>query len=232
MLFRSVFLAIVSQTFPVVRSSTIRNRGESVMNQLRPRDIRPGDIMLKVYDGSIFSRVISFGQMGLDNSKVVHAGIMFDSNYIIEAQASGISANDIRVQNKGVAYLVFRCKYQRMREGAATCAKMLFDIHKRQGSMKYNLIGRVRTRLGGLGAPKSAQAMDMLLDKILRGGQNRLFCSQLVVYIYQFVAQQSGVAAAALFNMSDAMASPAVLATALHGSATFEEAGYMISNER
>lgn len=202
------------------------------MKQLRCNDLSSGDIMLKIYDGSIFSRVISMGQTGLANPKVVHAGVMFDSNYIIEAQASGISANDIRVQNKEVAYIVYRATNTAMGEGAGTCAKMLFDIHKRHGSMKYNLIGTVKTRVGGPGAPKTPEDMDALLDQVLGGGQSRLFCSQLVVYVYQFVAAQSGIAASRVFNMSDAKASPSALASILQKNPTFREAGYMISNER
>jgi hypothetical protein len=202
------------------------------MKQLRCQDLNAGDVMLKIYDGSIFSRVISLGQLGLANSKVVHAGVMFDSHYIIEAQASGISANDIRVQNKEVAYIVYRATNASMGKGAGTCAKMLFDIHKRHGSMKYNLVGTVGTRIGGPGAPKKPQDMETLLDTVLGGGQSRLFCSQLVVYVYQFVAEQSGVAASRVFNMSDAKASPSALASILQGNGAFKELGYMISNER
>lgn len=202
------------------------------MNQLKCKDIQAGDVMLKIYDGSIFSRVISLGQMGLANAKVVHAGLMFDSNVIIEAQASGISANDIRVQNKSVAYIVYRPSNGQMGKGAGTCSKMLFDIQHRHGSIKYNLLGTVKTRFGNAGAPKTPQDMDTLLDHVLSGKQRRMFCSQFVVYVYQYVAEQSGVAASRVFGMSDAKASPSALAGILQKNAAFKEVGYMISNER
>ncbi|NOQ64082.1 MAG: hypothetical protein GQ582_06180 [Methyloprofundus sp.] len=202
------------------------------MNQLKCNNIQAGDVMLKIYDGSIFSRVISLGQMGQVNSKVVHAGLMFDSNYIIEAQGSGISANDIRVQNKQVAYIMYRPINSFMAKGAGTCAKMLFDIQHQHGSIKYNLLGTIMTRFGRSGKAKTPQDMDELLDNVLAGKQSRMFCSQFVVYVYQFVAEQCGISANQVFGISDDKASPSALASILQYNPAFQEVGYMISNER
>ncbi len=119
-----------------------------------------------------------------------------------------------------------------MGNGAGACAKMLFDIQHQHHSMKYNLFGTIGTLFGSTGTPKTPQDMETLLDDVLAGTQRRMFCSQLVVYVYQFVAQQSGMAASQVFNISDAKASPSLLASSLQNNAAFQEVGYMISNER
>src|SRR4051812_4633112 len=102
-----------------------------------------GDLMLKFNGGSATNRLIAFGQRvrGQANYMVVHAGIMFDSTYIIESSGPGLVANDIRVQNAAYGYLVFRAKNANMAAGAGTCAKMMFDIHSTNRNMSYSLGG-------------------------------------------------------------------------------------------
>jgi hypothetical protein len=74
--------------------------------------------------------------------------------------------------------------------------------------------------------------MDALLDALLKGRNHDFFCSQFVVYVYQLAAYQSGMQAKTLFNISDAKVSPSVLASLLQANASFQEAGYMMPNER
>ena len=204
------------------------------MEQLKCGNLKAGDILLKVSDGSIISRLIQYGQsrVGGLNARVVHAGVMFDSYYIIEAQASGISANDLRVQNKAYGYLVFRHSNPQVAAGAGTCAKMMFDIHKSGGSLGYTVPGALRSLYGGSGTAASPSSMDALLDRILAGKTHRFFCSQFVVYVYQFVGEQCGQPASNFFNFADAKVPPSTLAQALNGNGRFNEAGYMIGGER
>jgi len=204
------------------------------MRQLKTSDLKPGDVMLKISDGSVLATAISLGQnmLGQLNPQVVHAGVMFDSTYIIEAQGSGISANDLRVQNLKYGYLVFRPGRSNFGQGAGTCAKIMFDIQMRNKNLHYNLIGAIGSLFGCAGNAKTAADMDSLLDRILAGKGHPFFCSQFVVYVYQFVAEQNGIPAAQLFNLSDAKVSPSVLASLLQGSAFFNEAGYMMPNQR
>jgi hypothetical protein len=204
------------------------------MKQLATRDLCPGDLLLKVSDGSLISRAISLGQRlrGQLNPQIVHAGVMFDRHYIIEAQGSGISANDLRVHNARYGYLVFRPRQRNLGDGAGTCAKMMFDIQGRNRNLKYDLAGAVGSLLGAPGKAKSAASMDELLDRILAGKGQPFFCSQLVVYVCQFVAEQNGIAAAALFDVSDAKVSPSALASKLARSPHFAEAGYLLPNAR
>lgn len=204
------------------------------MQQLKTRDLKPGDLMLKASDGSILSKVISFGQnlVGQLNPQIVHAGVMFDNTYIIEAQGSGVSANDLRVQNLKYGYLVYRPARTNFGQGAGTCAKVMFDIQMRNKNLKYNLIGAIGSIFGGHGRATTPADMDSLLDRILAGKGHPFFCSQFVVYVYQFVAEQNGVPAAQLFNLNDARVSPSVLARKLQGSPFFKEAGYMMPNQR
>jgi hypothetical protein len=202
--------------------------------QLRTRDLRPGDILLKSSDGSVLSRLIQFGQSvtGGENASIVHAGVVFEQPYIIEAQGSGITANDLRVQNGKYGYHVVRCRNPNMAAGAGTCAKMMFDIHKRGGNLGYSVPGAVGSLMGPPGAATSRDQMDVLFDRILEGKSHRLFCSQFVVYVYQFVAEQNGVAAESVFNSADAKVEPSALASMLARNVLFGEEGYLMPGER
>jgi hypothetical protein len=53
-----------------------------------------------------------------------------------------------------------------------------------------------------------------------------------VVYVYHWAADQSGIPSQSVFSVSDAKASPSVLASKLVGNPYFGEAGYMLPNER
>ena len=241
------------------------------MQQLLCDSLRPGDIMLKVTDykegGSLAARLLD--SRGLErtirdaqtlakakNPNVAHAGLMFNQYKIIEAQGPGINENDLRVENRGIGYLVFRCTNTRMANGAATCAKMMLDIHRAPrnpiqkvaavthtviqgglpvstGPLSYSVAGAVGSLKGaGGGRTKTQGEMDDLLDDILKGKSHPFFCSQFVVYVYQFVAEQFGVRASLVYAGSDAKVHPSKLATWLTTSALFREAGYMIADER
>lgn len=202
--------------------------------QLRCRDLRAGDVLLKVSDGSLVSTAIQLGQSlsGGANAHVVHAGVLFDPTYVIEAQGAGIVAHDLRVQNRGFGYYVFRSTNPSVAQGAGTCAKLMFDIHQRGKNLDYGLLGAVGSLFGGGGRPASRGDMDALLDRILAGRNHQFFCSQFVVFVYQFVAEQCGLAAAAMFNFADAKVPPTTLAATLARHPTFTEAGYLLANER
>jgi hypothetical protein len=201
---------------------------------LRCRDLGPGDILLKVSDGSLLAAAIQAGQsiVGGANARIVHAGVLFDGNFVIEAQAAGIIANDLRVQDLRYGYHVFRCKRPDMAQGAGTCAKMMFDIHARTGSLRYSIGGAIGSLFGGSGRPASPGEMDALLDRILAGRMQPFFCSQFVVYVYQFVAEQCGVPASLLFDANDAKVEPSVLTSVLARSPHFAELGYLMPNAR
>jgi uncharacterized protein YycO len=104
------------------------------MESLKCRDLAPGDVMLKVIDHAPLSIGIASLQAVSNAAKphIVHAGVMFDKTYIIEAALEGIRGNDLRVQNKDMTYVVYRCTKTDMAQGAANCVKMLFDIHQRR----------------------------------------------------------------------------------------------------
>jgi hypothetical protein len=202
--------------------------------QLRCRDLAPGDILLKVSDGSFLSQAIQAGQraVGGRNPGIAHAGLLFDKTYMIEAQAAGVSANDLRVQNRGYGYYVYRCKRPHMARGAGTCAKMMFDINGASGALRYNLLGALGSLFGKRGRSATRDEMDALLDRILEGRGRPFFCSQFVVYVYQFVAEQCGVPATAVFPLADAKAHPSALATHLAANPFFHEQGWLFPNER
>jgi len=202
--------------------------------QLRCADLRGGDILLKLNAGSLTNRIINTGQKlaGASNPDVVHAGILFDSTYIIESSGPGLIASDLRVKDRPYAYYVFRCTNTNVAAGAATCAKMMFDIQGRTGNLTYTAAGAAASAFGASGKPKTAGDMDALLDRILQGKSTPFFCSQFVVFVYQFVAEQNGLSAATVFDYSDAKSPPSKVAASLVANALFVEAGYLVPNER
>lgn len=205
------------------------------MNQLRCKDLRPGDLLLKFNAGSATNKIIALGQAarGQLNPQVVHAGVMFDQTYVVEASGGGIHASDMRVQNKSFGYLVYRPTNSGVAQGAGTCAKIMFDIHKNRGNLKYSIPGAIGSLFpSGAGGPATRDAMDATLDRILEGRTHRFFCSQFVVYVFQFVAEQNGVPATSYFAIRDGKVSPSTLASMLQSSSVFSETGYMMPNER
>ncbi len=202
--------------------------------QLHCRDLAPGDVLLKVSDGSLTSHAIQAGQRlsGGRNPGIVHAGLTFDKHYLIEAQAAGVEANDLRVQNKRYGYYVYRCNRPDMARGAGTCAKMMFDMNAESGTLRYNLLGALTSIFGGRGRAATRDEMDALLDRLLEGRGRPFFCSQLVVYVYQFVGEQCGVPARSIFPIDDVKAHPSALAAQLVGNPLFHEAGWLLPNER
>jgi hypothetical protein len=204
------------------------------MNQLRCRDLKPGDILLKMATTNLTNQAIQLAQRlaGQANAFVGHAALALDTQFCIEAQASGISANHLAMQNKGCGYLIYRPLNTALGQGAATAAKLLFDIHQRHGNLSYGLVGAVKSVFGQPGAAKSADSMEALLDRILAGKGQPFFCSQFVVYVYQWAAEQSRIPGGTVLNVSDAKASPSVLASKLVANPNFNEVGYMMPNER
>lgn len=189
--------------------------------------------MLQYSLGNFAGAAIQLGQFlrGQSNASIVHAGILFDNNYIIEAVGPGLSASDIRVQNAKCGYRVFRPRNTQLAQGAATCAKMMFDIQGQHHTMKYNLSGAVASLVGS-GQARTAGQMDRLLDDVLSGKGHPFFCSQFVVYVFQFVAEQSGMAGSQMFAAKDAKVSPGALAAMLASNSNFYEAGTMTPSHR
>ncbi len=190
--------------------------------------------MLKVNSGALLARIISFAQslVGQANSQIVHAGLMFDHRFIIEAQGPGLISNDLMVGDLPYGYLVFRATQESLAEGIGTCAKLMFDIQGQQRTLKYNFRGLPGAVFAPRGRPRSAAGMDQLLDDILSGRGHPFFCSQFVIFVIQFVAEQNGISASQIFDGNDARISPSRLASLLQANRWFEEVGYLLPYER
>jgi hypothetical protein len=203
--------------------------------QLRSADLAPGDILLQ-YNQSKWSNVagkaIAFGQamVGDRNSEIVHAGVMFDRSYMIEALAHGVTGSDIRIQNKAYAYRVFRPRNPMLGKTEGNVVKFLFDHHQSHGTMPYAWVGAV-TSLGAAG-PMSADNVDKMMDDILALKPTPFFCSQFVVMTYQLAAAQMRLAPKSVFALDDANMPPSRLAMACESSAAFENIGYLEPNIR
>ena len=74
--------------------------------------------------------------------------------------------------------------------------------------------------------------MDALLDRVLSGKNTPFFCSMFVVYVYQFVAAQSGMPASSLFNDAAGKTPPTKLASMLSTHAKFSELGWLLPGQR
>jgi hypothetical protein len=205
------------------------------MQQLRCADLRSGDILLKMANETMTHAIIQFGQRvlaGQKNWRLAHAAIAFDTQFAIEAQAVGVTANHLSMKNRDCGYIVFRPNVVSLGQGAATAAKLLFDIAKTHDNMKYNTPGVVTGIFGSKGTSKSAGEMDALLTKVLQGKGHKFFCSQFVVYVYQWAAEQCGIPARNVFDIADPKVSPSDLATLLTANTHFSEVGYMVAFER
>ena len=95
------------------------------MKQLYCRDLKPGDILLRMATESFTHRLIQFGQalVGQPNAFLAHAAIALDTQFAIEAQKAGVTANHLAMKNKDCGYYVYRCTNPRLAQGAATSAK-------------------------------------------------------------------------------------------------------------
>ncbi|MDD5719246.1 MAG: hypothetical protein PHQ53_06125 [Candidatus Krumholzibacteria bacterium] len=224
------------------------------MESLKCRDLAPGDVMLKVIDNAPLSIGIASLQALSFAAKphIVHAGVMFDKTYIIEAAREGIRGNDLRVQNKNMTYVVYRCstKKPEMAQAAANCAKMLFDIHQRRttkheiklgskrtswktgGPLSYNLAGALKSLRGAGGDASTPAEMDDLLTDILEGKSRPFFCSHFVIYVFQFVGVQCGLQPTAVFKDAAATVHPSALAGELEANPYFDLVGIMMPGVR
>jgi hypothetical protein len=200
--------------------------------QLRCADLLGGDILLQFNQGNVAGKAIAFGQAmaGDQNSEIVHAGVLFDRHYMVEALNQGISANDLRIQNKGLAYRVYRPRQPMLGATAANVVKFLFDHHQNNGTLPYTYVGAV-TSLGAA-KPMSASSVDKAMDDILSLKPTSFYCSQFVVMSYQLAAAQLGMSASSVFGEGDKQMPPARLATACERSVAFDSVGYLSPNER
>ncbi|MGH9574864.1 MAG: hypothetical protein ACRD40_15210 [Candidatus Acidiferrales bacterium] len=204
------------------------------MPQLFGRDLRSGDILLEWNAGTAIHQAIRFGQklMNRGSEELIHAGILFDNRYLIESNAHGITASDIYLQDKGYSYSVYRPNNPSLAAGAATCAKVFMDIHARTGGMPYSIKGAVSSIFKGPGAAPSRDQMDIAFGQLIKGKNHPFFCSQFVVFAFQFVAEQNKLAAAKIFPYGDGCVPPSLLGATLKTHPMFREAGYMLANQR
>ena len=202
------------------------------LSYLNTDQVQAGDLMLKYGDGSAISKVITFGQNLFQkkgahgNNNIVHAGIMLDGDIIIESQGSGVSANDLRVQNKQYDYEVYRCLLTNVAEGAATAAKIVFDAHANSKNAKYSLAGAAAS-LVRPGKAVNPRTVDTTINRLTTGKGHSFFCSQFAVYCFQLAAEQNGLPAQSLFDLNDANYSPTKLKESLFKSHYFYKAGML-----
>jgi hypothetical protein len=204
------------------------------MPQLFGRDLRSGDILLEVNGGTFTQQAIRFGQkmMGRGTEEIIHAGILFDNRYVIESDKHGITANDIYLQDKPYSFLVFRPTNTALAAGAATCAKIFLDIHARTGGLPYSVSGAVASIFKGPGIAPTPNQIESTFNEMMKGKNHPFFCSQFVVFVFQFVAEQNNIAAGKIFPFTDACVPPSALAASLKRHPMFQEAGYLMENQR
>jgi hypothetical protein len=197
------------------------------------RDLKAGDIMVQESLNNVAGKVIAFGQkqFGHANANFVHAGIMYDSSYILEALGSGIASNDIRVGTRSCGYSVFRPKNSQLATIAANFGKLLFDSHGARHKLSYSVLGAIGS-LGSEKSPKTTGEVDKMVDKIFGSRGKTFFCSQFVVVTYQIAGGQIGMPPASVFSLDDGAVSPARLETLLQTSRVFDKVGVMEPNKR
>jgi hypothetical protein len=186
-------------------------------SQLTCKQLEPGDLLLKLNAGSKVNVIIEAMQSltGAEFPSVVHAGVLFD----------------LRVTNAGLEYIVYRCTTRSIAAGAGTYAKILLDIHAEHHSVQYNLLGAVKSLFSGAGKASTRSEMDARLDAMLAGKNRPNFCSQFVVAVFQFAAEQNGRGASTVFDAFDAVP-PSRLLSMLRRTQSFRQVGYLAANAR
>lgn len=195
-------------------------------------DLRGGDIVLQYNTGNIVGKLIAFGQamVGDKSSEFVHAGVMFDKHYMVEALAQGITAADMRIQNKSFSYRVYRPRDPMLAATEANVAKFLFDHHQSHGTLPYAYVGAVTSL--GVAKPMSASHVDKLMDDVLSMKPASFYCSQFVVMSYQLAAAQIGMSPKSVFGLDDTRMPPSRLAMACEQSVAFQNVGYLSADKR
>lgn len=205
------------------------------IKQFKCKNLRPGDILLKVSDQSWLNWFIEnmqwvFGKS--QNSSVTHAGLCYDSTHIIEVQDTGIVSDDLTKENKPYGYIVFRCKNENLAKGAAEFARILADVSGESKNIKYAFLDALCAVREGTESANDKKGLEERIEKILTNQRHDFFCSQLVVFIYQFVAEQNKIKASDVFKLKDSLVAPSALGAQLADSKLFDEVGYMMPNER
>lgn len=205
------------------------------MPQLYGRDLRPGDILLEWNGGTAVHQVISFGQrvMNRGTDQLIHAAVMFDNRFLIDSTSDGITARDIYMKDKVYSFSVFRTNNPALADGAATCAKIFMDMNANmKKGISYDYTGAVASIFKKPGAAPSPGALDSAFESLIKGKNHPFFCSQFVVFVFQFVAEQNGIAAKSLFPFAEGCVPPSLLGSTLKTHPMFREAGYMLANQR
>lgn len=200
--------------------------------QLRCADLAGGDILLQFNQGNVAGKAIAFGQaiVGDKNTEIVHAGVMFDKTFMIEAVGRGISGADLRTGNKALAYRVYRPRNAMLATTESNVVKFLFDHHQSHRSMPYGVRGAIASL--GKARSMSASHVDKMMDDIFALKPTPFYCSQFVVMSYQLAAAQMGLSPKTVFALDDAKMPPSRLASCCEQSAAFEHLGYLSPNER
>jgi hypothetical protein len=208
---------------------------EKFVPQLFGRDLRSGDILLEWNGGTAVHQAIRFGQklMKRGTEELIHAAICFDNRYLIDSTSNGISARDIYLQDKGYSFSVYRPNSPALAAGAATCARLFMDINdSTKRGLTYSYTGAVASIFKGSGAAPTRDQMDVAFENLMKGKDHPFFCSQFVVFVFQFVAEQNNLAAGKIFPFGEGCVPPSLLGANLKTHAMFREAGYMLANER
>ena len=236
--------------------------------QLYCRDLKPGDIMLKlnISDRSFLQDIASNDHYaifedfvrnaiflaqkltGRKNAEIMHGGIMINSSQIVESSGVGIGKYELAgSEDLGTYYVVYRLLNPSvgagfsMSEAAGSASEFLFSMHKDDNLVPYNFRGLPWAVLLPNGTAKSDPQIMGIIDKIINGTKQEMFCSQFVVYAYQLAAvqikqdpkgSQLGINTKDYFDSNDARTSPADLATLLQNNPRFAMVGYMTSNQR
>lgn len=201
-------------------------------------DVQPGDIMLKLSDGSILNTLISTGQRITDSrafANIVHAGILAYQPFIAESQGIGLVLNDLQTTNRSYTYIVFRPEMN-LRAAMEQCATVMAHaaMQEENGRVKYSVFGAIKSLVTNTGL--STTDIENTMRRLFGGEDVSFFCSQFVVFCVALAAAQMkayGQQPAVSDNfLRQANKSPSQLAVDLLSEAAFAPLGWLPSNVR
>ncbi len=203
--------------------------------QVRCDALRPGDVLFKYGTNHPVAVMIKL----LTRSEFSHAAVVAESRHeVIEANGKGINRNDLRTENLHFEYEVYRCKDESLARGAANAADLVVAINEaKQGrAARYNYKDFLKFPIWKLNASnadfRTDAGFEEGLAEMLNGGGMTFFCSQFVVYCYQWAARQKGLNALDVLHTGDRVTTPVKLHGIVSTSNRFTHVGRMLREMR
>lgn len=174
--------AILKMTVPYKTISFFRDMYAPPTPAFRAMSIEPGDILVKMNDGSPLNVGISIVEgftLSGDHAIFSHAGLATSGTTIAEMSKEGLKNHNLAGENSRYTYDVFRCQFRQIANAAVEANNALM----RAGKVNYTVVGAGLSALPSVIASSNEQRLRRAIGNIEKGKFD-LFCSEHVVFCY------------------------------------------------